>query len=150
MVTHEHCGRAQVWVSSRQHRRQHLAAHVEIIIAEKERDDFFNQALKSPNFVTGTEKLAANYFTSDVLNLVDADHLLTAADPNNFAALIAMVSEKQITSRVAKDLLPEVVFSGADPLKLAESRNLLQRSDEGYLLEVVQKIVAEQTTVVEE
>lgn len=123
---------------------------IEIIIAEKERDSFFTKVVASSKFAPGTEKLAANYFTSDLMNALDSIHTLSSASSDNFAALIAMVAEKQITSRVAKDLLIEVVFSDADPLQLAKSRNLLQQNDESYLLELVEKIVAEQKTVAEE
>jgi len=124
--------------------------HIEIIIAEKDRDDFFQRVLMCAQCIPGTEKLMANYFTSDVMNLLDADHALPDANAAHFATLISMVAEKQITSRVAKDLLLEVVFEGAEPLKLAESRNLLQRNEESYLIEVVEKILSEQKTVAEE
>ncbi len=123
---------------------------VEIIIAERDRDDFFNATLASEKFVPGTEKLVANYFTSDLLNLLDTSRTLELANANNFAALIAMVASGLITSRVAKDILTEVVFGGLEPLKLAESRNLLQRNDEAYLLELIEKIVSENSAVADE
>lgn len=121
---------------------------IEIIIAETDRDSFFTAVLNSPNFKPGTEKLAANYFTSDVLSLVTEDRSVIAADADLFAKLITLVADNKLTSRVAKDLLLEVVFEAQDPLHLAETRGLIQNNDEGALKTMVQGIVSEHPAVV--
>ncbi len=124
---------------------------VEIIIADPERDSFFKNALESKNFVAGTEKTLANYFTTDVISLLEAsDVTIEKADPDSFAKLVALVSDKTLTSRVAKDLLPEVVFEAADPKELAENRGLLQNSNEDELREIVKNLIAENETVADE
>lgn len=96
-------------------------------------------------------KLSANYLTSDVLSLVDvetSDKLNISAD--NFASLIKMLNTGLINSRVAKDLLKEVLVSNEDPEKIAKERNLLQSSDPAELLPVVKSVIEEFPEIAEE
>jgi aspartyl-tRNA(Asn)/glutamyl-tRNA(Gln) amidotransferase subunit B len=61
-----------------------------------------------------------------------------------------LLNEGKITSRVAKDILNEVVFSHADAHEIAESRGLVQQSDMGALKVIVAQIIADNETVVRE
>ncbi len=123
---------------------------VEIIIAESAREAYFGAA------VTGVtdEKLAktlANYFTSDVLGALEsADVSLTVATAPQFAKLAALVVAGDINSRVAKDLLGEVVFGGLDPEVTAKERGLLQQSNADELVPIIDGILAEYVSVVAE
>lgn len=121
---------------------------IEIIISDVERSLFFDTALE--NLIEGVEtKTIANYFISDMLSLLDSQKLtLASADPKLFIELLALVSSDKITSRVAKDLLKEVVFEGKKPLDLAVSLNLLQDSSEDTLRTLVEKIIIENPEVV--
>lgn len=125
---------------------------IETVIASPVRDQYFVSVLNSSNFKSGNEKLAANYLTSDIAGLLESTPELeiTSADPDTFASLITLVSDKTLTSRVAKDLLPEVVFEGLDPLKTAESRGLLQNNNEDELKAIVASVIAEHTDVADE
>lgn len=95
-------------------------------------------------------RLAVNYLTSDILGLIQNDPQkdLEAAYPARFASLVSMVHEDRITSRVAKDMLPDVVFDGADPEAVANERGLLQKNDEGELIPIIDTIIAENPVVV--
>ena len=99
-----------------------------------------------------SKKLAANYLTSDILGMLQNDDSLKLdlANASVFVLLINMTAEGLINSRVTKDLLAEVVFAGKNPKNLAEERNLLQSSSKDELLPVVEKIIAENGSVVEE
>ena len=95
-------------------------------------------------------QLAANYLTSDIAGLLAADVKLELDSKNamSFAELLEMVAEQKINSRVAKDLLPEVVFEGKKPLVLAEERGLLQSSNAADIQPVVESVLAANPTVV--
>lgn len=123
---------------------------IEIIISDTDRYDFFAAVLQAlPKAVEA--KAAANYFTSDVLSLIDAsDRVLTAAFPELFAELLLLLSEDKITSRVAKDLLDEVVFEGKSPLELAKTRGLIQENSADALGDLVETILSENPSVVAE
>ncbi len=127
------------------------ADQVETIIAVPERERFFAAAVQASKEDKAAVKTLSNYLTSDVLGLMETEELTfddAASEP--FAALAKMVGAGDITSRVAKDLLREVVFAGRDPHALADERGLLQQSSEADLLPIVQTIIAEQETAVAE
>lgn len=123
---------------------------IETIIAEPRRVIFFEEVLKAlPE--QSYAPLVANYFTTDVLSLVDDNaQSLESAHPGMFAVLIKLVSENKITSRVAKDLLPESVFEGKNPEDMAQERGLLQQNSEDALLSIVETVIAENPQVVVE
>ena len=96
--------------------------------------------------------LAANYLTSDIVGLLsNVDSLkLDSAHAINFAELLDMVDKGEVNSRVAKDLLPEVVVEGKKPRELATDRGLLQSNSADDLLPIVKEIIASNGEVVEE
>lgn len=123
---------------------------IEIIISEIDRDKFFKSVAVSFNEKKEYTTLG-NYFTSDVLGLCEADNLdLEDASSNTFAALIKMVVSGELTSRVAKDLLKEVIFDNHDPEIIAKERGLLQQNSEDDLVPIVEVLLKEHVTVVEE
>lgn len=71
-------------------------------------------------------RLAANYLTTDAAGRIGGtEHRLT---PENFAELITYLVEGKVSSRVAKDVLAEMLATGADPSVLIEERGLWQVS----------------------
>lgn len=122
---------------------------IEIIIADMSRDLFFGQVL-AVTAGSVDPKSVANYFVTDVLNLIGEERTLGEASASGFAAIMALVSEDKITSRVAKDLLQEVVFEGGDAYAITKERGLLQENSEEALLEMVQAIIAANPSVVAE
>jgi len=102
--------------------------------------------------------LAVNYITSDLAGLVKTDSTFDFSSSNldakvpasAFANLITMISQGLISSRGAKDLLKMIYENGGDPELLAEKHGLIQKSDEGELTAIVQKVIDENPTVVAE
>ncbi len=122
---------------------------IEIIIADLKLDSFFSEVLNLLEDTT-LARAAANYLVSDVVGLLDKDHTLEGANAAGLASLVTLVKGNKITSRVAKDLLPEVIFDGLDPVKTAEERGLLQDSSEESLLPLIEQIISENGEVVAE
>jgi len=123
---------------------------VEIIIGDTKRDIFFKEAallLADTKSIT----ILGNYFTSDVLGLCETEDLsIERASASGFAALVDMIGSGDLNSRVAKDLLKEVVFEDADPQKLATQRGLLQQNSEADLLPLITQIIADNAVVATE
>jgi len=68
-----------------------------------------------------------------------------------FATLIKMVSAGDISSRGAKDTLKIMIENeGGNPEEIAKENNLLQKSDEGELMKIVEGIIEANKGVVEE
>lgn len=123
---------------------------IEIIISDLGRDAFFSKAAKALADAKDITTLG-NYFTSDLLGLCDAENLnLADGSSNTFAQLVGLVGKGDLNSRVAKDLLKEVVFESKDPMKLAEEKGLLQKSSADDLLPFIQQVIVENSAVVDE
>ena len=119
----------------------------EMYISDMTLGGFFEATIKLTS--PALAKLVSNYITSDMAGLMKNDPEIKIT-PENFAALIKMADVGKISSRGAKDILAIMWTSGGDPEKIAEEKGLLQKSDEGELLVMVQKIIAENEKVVAE
>ncbi|HRZ30175.1 MAG TPA: Asp-tRNA(Asn)/Glu-tRNA(Gln) amidotransferase GatCAB subunit B, partial [Candidatus Paceibacterota bacterium] len=93
---------------------------------------------------------AANYLTSDLLGLVADTEDYTLPSAEDYAELIKMVVDGEITSRSAKDILTIMIREGGDPRKIAEEKGLFQITDESAVLAIVEKIIADNQSVFEE
>lgn len=95
-------------------------------------------------------KLIANYLLTDLIphftNLIEIKN----ANSLHFATLMSLVSTNKITSRVAKDIIKEVVIDGHEPAALISARGLDTYSNESLLTETVDKVLAEHGNVMEE
>ncbi len=125
---------------------------IELLISIKLLDKIFSEiftesAIDKPELV----KMSANYLTSDVLAEINLE---TTADlplsSVNFVKLMSLLSEEMINSRIAKDLLKEMIKTDFDPEIVAKERGLLQTSDPNSLRPVIDEIINEFKSVVEE
>jgi aspartyl-tRNA(Asn)/glutamyl-tRNA(Gln) amidotransferase subunit B len=125
---------------------------IEVIVTSRRLQPFFWMMVQSSSTDPALAKLAANYLVSDVAGLLQADGalVLTSEMAPRYLALMQMLVNQSINSRTGKDLLPEVLFAGADPEKVAKERGLLQLQSIDDLLPLVQQVIAEQATVVAE
>lgn len=70
--------------------------------------------------------------------------------PESFAKLIDMVTEKTVSGNNAKVVLADLLKSGGDPQEIVRSKNLAQVSDEGFVQEIVSKILNDNPKEVDE
>lgn len=123
-----------------------------VLIQDREMSNYFEQAVseleadeqKKANLEK--VKLILNYLTSDVKGALMVKGIglnqskLTA---ENLADLIDMIFKKEISSRVAKDLIVRMIDTGSDPREIVKNEGLGQISDEAGLNELVAKIIKE-------
>lgn len=122
---------------------------IEFIISNIDFDVFFLRYLEiaaSPELI----RIGANYLTSDVVSLTGKGKSIVDADPQSFLSLMLLIEKNEITSRVAKDLLDEVIFGHGNARMISESRGLLQQNDEGALQEIVRSVLSENPMIVDE
>jgi aspartyl-tRNA(Asn)/glutamyl-tRNA(Gln) amidotransferase subunit B len=86
-------------------------------------------------------KIASNYIVSDFLGLQKTNENVKIPKAENFAELISMLHEGQISSRVGKDILAIIAVDDNSPLKIATEKDLIQKNDEGALKEIAQKVI---------
>jgi len=110
---------------------------------------FFENTAAALNGDAAKAKTAASYITSDIAGLIAKTGKPFELVPEMFAALIEMVAAGAISSRGAKDILAEMYENGGDPKEIAEKRGLLQKSDEGELRAIIDKVIAANADAVE-
>ncbi len=91
-------------------------------------------------------KAVSNFVMTDVLRVLN-EHAIgiedAPIDPDRLAALVFLRLEDQISSTGALDLFNAMLKDERPPEAIAEAHNLLQVSDEGALLPVVEKVLQE-------
>ncbi len=120
---------------------------VESFVADKTLGDFFEDVIGGFNGDAKLVKLASNYITSDLLGLIKGKSEVDFPNTKDFAKLIVMAKDGDVSSRGAKDILVTMCEEGGDPEKIAEDHDLIQKSDEGELKKIAEEIIAENESV---
>lgn len=81
---------------------------------------------------------------------IDSTEVLLTAEPKNLVVLVQMIYEGKINSRVAKDILFEVVVGGNDPMKLVSDRGLDQNNSEDEIQKIIDEVITSHSAVVSE
>ncbi len=99
--------------------------------------------------------LASNYIANDLVKLIrDTEERDTEIKENisisapKFNVIMAMILDKKISSRGAKDLLAAVRADSRNPEEIAKERGLYQMADQANLEPIVLKVIAENGPVV--
>ena len=62
-------------------------------------------------------------------------------EPKLIAELVELYSEDIISSRIAKEIFPEILSTKQSPKKIVEEKGLIQNSDTGFIDEIVKKLI---------
>ncbi len=106
---------------------------IEIYVQQPERGKLLEESVK----ILGDKVLAqlvSNYITNDLKTLVPAESL---------AEIVKMISNGEISSRGAKDILKIIQEKGGEPRIIAKNRNLIQESDRKVLEKIAKEVLRE-------
>ncbi|MGD9697044.1 MAG: Asp-tRNA(Asn)/Glu-tRNA(Gln) amidotransferase subunit GatB [Thermoleophilia bacterium] len=67
----------------------------------------------------------------------------SAVTPDRLAALLGLLDDRTLSVPLAKEVLAEVVATGAEPGEVVEAKGLGQISDEGELVALVERLLAD-------
>jgi len=99
-------------------------------------------------------KLASNYLTTDLQELLKEKSDFKEEDlkitPENFAELIAMVYNKEISSRIAKNLLKIMFKKGGDPSQIIKEENMTLIEDQKEIRKSVKEVIEENPKAMED
>ncbi len=124
---------------------------ISTIITNQIVEKTFLAAAETRDFDPNFSKTVANYLTSDVLGYVqDSDKDVADLNIAHFSELMELVSDSKITSRVAKDMIPETVFGVVTPSVFAEENNLLQDNSTDSIKLIVEQVLADNPNQVAE
>jgi len=117
------------------------------LVRDKKLSDFFEDAISESKVETEKPVLAEivyNYLVSDLVGLMNLKYLgwdELRVSPHAFGELIAMIFKKEISSRVAKDVLKKMIETGKEPNVIVKEEGLEQTSDKGFIEAAVQKVI---------
>src|SRR5699024_10824222 len=102
--------------------------------------DFFEEAVA----IGADEKLVANWLMGDLSAYMNK-HLKElpelAITPVGLAKMIKMIQDGTISSKIAKRVFAHLVENGGDPEEFVKKEGLVQISDEGELLKIVNDVL---------
>ncbi len=113
----------------------------ELLTSDRVMADFFEVVAKS----LGDAKMASNWLMVDVtaqLKEKKKDIHETKLTAELLVELLKLIKDGTINNATAKELLPEVIETGASPKQLVASKGLGQISDEGAIKKLVEDIIA--------
>ncbi len=119
---------------------------IDFYISNVNLGDIFESAA---SFITSKKSFQtlSNFVVSDIASLGEEGFSI---DGKRLASLISMFLENKVSSRGAKDIILKMTKSKKEPLAIAEESGLLQKSDEGELTKVAEKIISDNEAVVSE
>ncbi|MBS0282475.1 MAG: Asp-tRNA(Asn)/Glu-tRNA(Gln) amidotransferase subunit GatB [Proteobacteria bacterium] len=119
-----------------------------VLVAERELADYYEELAKGVD-----AKAAANWLNNEILGRLNRDGLSIVQSPVSAAAnnaIVAMISDKTISGKIAKDLLDIVWSEGGDPRAIVEARGLRQVTDTGAIDAAIEAVIAANPEKVEE
>lgn len=133
------------------------AEDVEVFVSNFDIGTFFETVIAGVKGDKELIKLSANYIISDLLGIIkDSKEAIilnrfgAKLTHDSFANLLLMVKNRELSSRGAKDILKILVTQGGAPKSIANELGLIQKSDEGSLKPMIEKIIFENPKVVAE
>ncbi len=93
-----------------------------------------------------TAKTVANWLTGELKAKVTEGAVLWADvydKESQLTKLVSLVDAGNLSSTAAKEVLLEVLKTGEDPQTVAENKNLIQESDEGALVMIVEQVLSD-------
>jgi aspartyl-tRNA(Asn)/glutamyl-tRNA(Gln) amidotransferase subunit B len=128
---------------------------VELLVGDTPLRDLFSAAHGVLGADASHVRLLANYITSDVVGLRNKYENIdiSAIRPEAIAEIITLVSEGEVSSRGAKNLLEYVVQHSHDSRsvkEIAQEKELLQISDVAALALIVEEVLKEHASAIVE
>jgi aspartyl-tRNA(Asn)/glutamyl-tRNA(Gln) amidotransferase subunit B len=112
-----------------------------VLVADRETAEYFEAMVAAG----ANAKAAANWLINEYFGRLNKEGLTITTGPltpQANAAILQMVAQDVISSKVAKDVLTIIWTEGGDPRDIVERRGLKQMSDVGALEKLVDEIVA--------
>jgi aspartyl-tRNA(Asn)/glutamyl-tRNA(Gln) amidotransferase subunit B len=92
-----------------------------------------------------TPKLAANWITQDISAYLNKTKLPITGiplQPSSLAELVNLIEKSTISSKIAKDILPDLLTHGGSAKELVERKGLIQISDASAIEPVIDQVIA--------
>ncbi len=123
-----------------------LADYFEKVISEL--DNWKNHK----GYKNDSARICSNYIITDLQAIIKSDPNFRKIDEKitaeNFAELISLIETGEISSNIAKTVLPEMYNTGKDPSNILEEKGLSQINDEAEIENIVKEVIDQNTKAV--
>ncbi|MDX9796195.1 MAG: glutamine--tRNA ligase/YqeY domain fusion protein [Arcobacteraceae bacterium] len=124
-----------------------LNGEVANILARDEKlSSFYEEALRVLNSPVNLANIIANEVARE---LKEKELTQLKFKAQHIAELIKMVDDETISNKIAKQIFEEMVQTGESPIKIVESKGLVQISDPAVILPIINEIIAKNSDNVE-
>jgi len=149
----------------------HLTAkEIELYISQRDLGNYFEKVVSeltnwvaekfesglAPEEFQKLTKLASNYIATDLQALLKEKGIEVFSEaklkitPENFAEFLSMIYLSEISSKIAKMLLPEMFRNGGDPSQIITDKGWQMVSDEGEIDKAAQEVIVANPKAVED
>ncbi len=100
----------------------------------------------------GAAKSSANWITGDIAAYIKSNRLSfdqLSFKPNELAEMLKMIDAGEISGKIAKDILPELLTKGGSPKRLVEERGLGMIGDPKIIEEIIDQLILKHPNEVE-
>ncbi|HCN38603.1 MAG TPA: Asp-tRNA(Asn)/Glu-tRNA(Gln) amidotransferase GatCAB subunit B [Bacteroidetes bacterium] len=126
---------------------------IDILIQEKPLSNFYEEIVTHLDVKDEKNyKTVSNIILSEVLRILNEEKIglnEIKISPLNISELIGYISRKEINYNTAKDVFNEMFKSGKSAGKIIKEKNLVQVSDDGFINEIILKVLSENKTEAE-
>lgn len=101
----------------------------------------------------GDAKKASNWIMGELLAKVNAEGIdleEIKVQPEQLAALLTILDKGEINGKIAKEVFGEIFATGKDPQVIIKEKGLVQISDEGAIVAIVEEVLAANAKSVED
>jgi aspartyl-tRNA(Asn)/glutamyl-tRNA(Gln) amidotransferase subunit B len=112
-----------------------------VLIAERSRADYFEEAAKGNN-----AKTVANWVINELLGILNKegkDLSETPISAKSLGGLTALITDSTISGKIAKDVFAEMYSTGKEAAVIVEEKGLKQVTDVGAIEKIVDEVIAE-------
>ncbi len=113
----------------------------QVLTIDKVISDFFDTACAA---YTGDKKNIVNWLTTDVLGYLKSKDLTipqTKLTPVLLVEMLALLDDKTISGKIAKDILPKIIETGESPKKIIEASGKKLITDVGEITKIIQGVL---------
>jgi aspartyl-tRNA(Asn)/glutamyl-tRNA(Gln) amidotransferase subunit B len=129
-----------------------------VLTAERPVAEYFEQTLTAlqalrPGDGAALAKAVSNWVMTDVLRVVaeqKADVASFPVAPGRLAAMIRLILDGTISGKIAKDVFEAMLTSPSDPKAIVQERGLVQVSDGGAIMAIVEEVLAANSAQVQQ
>jgi len=100
----------------------------------------------------GAAKSSANWITGDIAAFIKSNRLSfdqLSFKPNELAEMLKMIDVGEISGKIAKEILPELLSKGGSPKQLVKDRGLGMIGDPKVIEEIIDKLILNHPNEVE-